>query len=102
MRRSYAGKGGRQWLLPMSALAAVGWNRDGGRGYRVFGSAFAYGERLTGALQINFVSLRVSHDICIKACWWQQGVCVVGGIGGTGGSGSHVTCLSQLSISAQS
>lgn len=27
----------------------------------------AHGERLTGALQINFVSLRVSHDICIKA-----------------------------------
>lgn len=34
----------------------------------------AYGERLTGALQINFVSLRVSHDICIKAAGVEVGV----------------------------
>lgn len=68
--RGSAGSGCCQYLL---------WVQVGGTGYMVFGSAFAYGERLTGALQINFVSLRVSHDICIKACWWQPGVWGMGG-----------------------
>lgn len=73
MRRSYAGKGACTgcclYLLWHSEGVEEG-EEDGG--HRVFGSAFAYGKRLTGALQINFVSLRVSHDICIKACCWQQ------------------------------
>lgn len=48
----------------------------------------AYGERLTGALQINFVSLRVSHDICIKAA------ATAGDGKGSGGrgAGNWVSC----------
>lgn len=61
MRRSYAGQQGQPWRSIYSACSGAG------RGGSCALWIPAYGERLTGALQINFVSLRVSHDICIKA-----------------------------------
>lgn len=61
MRRSYAGQKGQPRRSIYSGCSGAG------RGGCCALWIPAYGERLTGALQINFVSLRVSHDICIKA-----------------------------------